>query len=407
MLFGMTVLRTRLFGGRRSIPFAFYRSGTSRGLFFLEEDVPPKGAERDAVMAKLMGSGHPQQLEGFGGGCGPTSKAVIVGKHPNRDTVTYTFLQCSVKEKFVDHSHGDCGNMIAAVAPFALERGLVDMPTEESVMKKHIHIHSLSTGSVYGSDVLLKRSEGAKAVCYDGDVSIPGVPSLGAPIVVTTFGVAGSQTGKLLPTNSAMDRFDLGSGLGKVAVTVVDFGRALIMFDAGEVLPKFGYTCFSEATRQRIEADTALNTALDRVRQNVSLKIGMGDCSGKDAPKVALLAPQSEGANLACIYFVNPERCEMHPSIAMTASQAIGAGCLLDGSVARSMLSRVPIPDSADDSATFTFTIEHPQGFIHIKIGKSIQDQEEYVRTLFPQGVPITGKYTTTVHPIAEGQAFV
>eukprot|EP00930_Biecheleria_cincta_P034144 TRINITY_DN23614_c0_g1_i2.p1 TRINITY_DN23614_c0_g1~~TRINITY_DN23614_c0_g1_i2.p1 ORF type:complete len:372 (+),score=58.58 TRINITY_DN23614_c0_g1_i2:58-1173(+) len=371
----MTVLRAALFGGRRSVPFAFYRSGTSRGLFVLEQDVPPK--------------------------------AVIVGRHSDRDTVTYSFLQCSVKEKLVDHSHGDCGNMIAAVAPFALERGLVDMPSEESVMKKHVRIHSLSTGSVYGSDILLKCSEGGKAVCYDGDIGIPGVPSLGAPIIMTTFGVAGSQTGKLLPTNSATDRFDLGSGLGKVAATVVDFGRALIMLDAGEVLPKFGYNCFPEATKERIEADTALNMALDRVRQDASLRIGMGDCSGKDAPKVALLAPHAAGADLACIYFVNPERCEMHPSIAMTASQAIGAGCLLEGSVARSVLGRVPIPHSLDDNATFTFTIAHPQGFMHVTIGTAIPDQEPHWCTLFPKGVPTTGKYTTTVHPIAEGRAFL
>ena len=114
-----------LFGGRRSVPFALYRSGTSRGLYVLERDVPPKGPHRDAVLSKLMGSGHPQQLEGFGGGCGPTSKAVVVGTHKDPDTVTYTFAQCKVEESGVDHSHGDCGNMLAAVAPFALERGLV------------------------------------------------------------------------------------------------------------------------------------------------------------------------------------------------------------------------------------------------------------------------------------------
>lgn len=84
-------------GGRRSVRFAFYRSGTSRGAFLMEKDVPAKGPERDAFLCKLMGSGHPQQLEGFGGGTGPTSKAVLVGPHPEPNSVTYTFSQCRVK----------------------------------------------------------------------------------------------------------------------------------------------------------------------------------------------------------------------------------------------------------------------------------------------------------------------
>jgi len=397
-----------LFGGRRAIPFVFYRSGTSRGVYVLEKDVPPKGPERDAVMSTLMGSGHPQQLEGFGGGCGPTSKAVIVGRHPEKDSVTYTFVQCSVEEKRVDHSHGDCGNMIAAVAPFALEQRLVDMPVGISSGKKHVSIHSLNTGSVYGADVLVKDIDGTKAVCYDGDTVVPGVPGLAAPVVMTTFGVAGSQTGKLLPSDSARDVLDLGGELGQVSATIVDFARALIILDANEVLPKFGYDSFSEATKDRIESDTALNAALNRVRCEASLKIGMGDCTGKDAPKVALLAPAgianvSRVADLECIYFVNPERCEMHPSVAMTASQAIGAGCLLKGSIAHSVLGRTPGPESSDDNTTFSFSIAHPMGTMTVTLGTN----NDKLTSFFPHGVPVSGKYTTTVHPIAAGQAFV
>ena len=114
-----------LFAGMRSVPYVLFRSGTSRGPCLLENDVPPKGPARDAVMCSLMGSGHPQQLEGFGGGSGQTSKAVVVGPGSDEGSVTYAFYQCRVDTASVDSSHGDCGNMLAAVAPFALESCLV------------------------------------------------------------------------------------------------------------------------------------------------------------------------------------------------------------------------------------------------------------------------------------------
>ena len=99
------------FQGLRKIPFVLYRSGTSRGLFLLESDLPPRGKLRDEVLCRLMGSGHPQQIGGFGGGCGPTSKVAVVGQHSQPNSVTYCFAQCGVDVAEVDHSHGDCGSL--------------------------------------------------------------------------------------------------------------------------------------------------------------------------------------------------------------------------------------------------------------------------------------------------------
>mmetsp|Transcript_86029 Transcript_86029/g.256642 ORF Transcript_86029/g.256642 Transcript_86029/m.256642 type:complete len:404 (-) Transcript_86029:167-1378(-) len=397
-----------LFGGLKSIPFAFYRSGTSRGLYLLERDVPPRGPARDALLCRLMGSGHPQQLEGFGGGCGPTSKAVIVGPHPEPESVTYTFAQCKVEEATVDHSHGDCGNMLAAVGPFALERGLVQArPTPSG--KAQVRVHSSNTGAVYVADVMLSATEEGPAVCYKGraDVSLPGVPSAAAPVVLAALGVSGLQTGRLLPTGNAVDRFDLGAGFGEVSATVVDFARALVMVDADEVLPRFGYHSWDDGTKERIEADCALNGALDHVRRAASLAIGLGDCVGKDSPKVALVGPPcGQTAMLACRYFVNPERCEMHPTLAMTAAQAVAAGCLLEGSVPRRALGGEPTPD-ADDPTSFTVRIAHPQGVLPVTVGTTPHDPDKVLKAHFPQGVPSSGKYTSTVLPLADGRAFV
>lgn len=399
-----------LFGRLRSVPFAFYRSGTSRGLYLLEADVPEPGRERDTLLCRLMGSGHPQQLEGFGGGCGPTSKAVIVGPHSDPDSVTYTFAQCKVDEPKVDHSHGDCGNMLAAVGPFALERGLV-RPQPSPSGRVQVRIHSLNTGAVYVAEVHVSADEETLLVHYrcSSDVALPGIPSPATAVRLTTFGIAGSQTGRLLPTGNAVDSFDLGAGLGEAHATVVDFARALIMVDAEEVLPRFGYRSWTDATKERVEADAALNAALDHVRRAASTAMGMGDCTGKDSPKVALVAPSQTGSEdgaLCCCYFVNPERREVHPTIAMTAAQAIAAACLVEGSVPRRALGGHLAPE-ADDAMSFTVRIVHPQGMMAVTVGTSPCDATKPLATHFPQGIPHTGKYVTTVLPLADGRAFV
>lgn len=407
-----------MFRGRRSIPFAFYRSGSSRGVYVLENNVPPKGPDRDAVLAKMMGSGHPRQLEGFGGSTGPTSKAVVVGPHANPNSVTYTFAQCRIEEASVDHSHGDCGNMLAAVAPFALECGLVEMSNGEST---RVHIHSLNTGAVYSADVLTALTEEGRSVLYDGDLAIPGVPTPGAPVNITTLGIAGSQTGKLLPTGNDFDKFDLGEGHGEVSATIVDFARALIMLDAQEVLPRFGYSSIQEATQARVEADSSLCAALERVRRAASVAMGMGDCTGKDAPKLALLAPHEASDSsaaqagggvgvLACRYFVNPGRSEMHPTIAMTAAQAIAAASLLRRGVARSALGAQALALEADEGDSSkrqsSLRISHPTGLFPVSVGSEVSSGA--AAEFFEQGcVPVSAAYATTVRPIASGSAFV
>ena len=315
------------FVGLHRIPFAFYRSGTSRGLFLLEKDLPPLGSTRDAILCQLMGSGHPQQLGGFGGGTGPTSKVAVVGPHEEPGSVTYNFAQCEVEIANVDKSHGDCGNMLAAVAPFALERG-VAMGTEFETSTK-LKIHSLNTGACYEANVPTTISSGKRCVQYLGNLEVPGAPGCAAPISLASLGVAGTQTGKLLPTDCPVDTLDFG--LGKAKATLLDFARALVIVDAADILPKLGYSDLGEISLETVHADASLCDALEAMRRQASLMMGMGDCTGKDAPKLALVGPDGEGAekglctlggSLTCRYFVNPGRAEMHPTIAMTAAQA-------------------------------------------------------------------------------------
>lgn len=225
------------------------------------------------------------------------------------------------------------------------------------------------------------------------------------------MGVAGSQTGKLLPTASPVDVLDFG--LGHAEVTLVDFARALVIVNAVDVLPKFGYTSLQQIDLDTAQADTKLCDALETLRRQASQVMGMGDCSGKDAPKLGLVSPAEavpdvpRGGALAFRYFVNPGRAEMHPTVAMTAAQAIGAACLIQDSVAMKALGKVPESDATDAterSDTFSFVIQHPKGNFPVSIGT---DGTALPSTIFPYGAPYAGKYTTTVMPIAEGTAFV
>lgn len=403
------------FSGLHRIPFAFYRSGTSRGLFLCDHDLPPLGPARDAILCQLMGSGHPQQLGGFGGGTGPTSKIAVVGSHKDPGSVTFSFAQCGVKEPHIDKSHGDCGNMLAAVAPFALERRLpTDVKFVGDGTVARLKIHSLNTGARYEADVCTTPDEnGDRHVQYLGNLEIPGAPGQAAPVGLASVGVAGSQTGKLLPTASPVDVLDFG--LGHAEVTLVDFARALVIVNAVDVLPKFGYTSLQQIDLVTAQADTKLCDALETLRRKASQVMGMGDCSGKDAPKLGLVSPVSpaeaveavdvpRGGALAFRYFVNPGRAEMHPTCALTAATAIGAACLIQDSVAMKALGKVPESD-ADRSDSFSFLIQHPKGNLPVSIGTDGTALPS--DTMFPYGTPYAGKYRTTVMPIAEGTAFV
>ncbi|CAJ1381033.1 unnamed protein product [Effrenium voratum] len=281
------------------VPFAFYRSGSSRGLFLQEEHVPARGAARERLLCKLMGSGVPGQVSGFGGLTGPTNKVMIVGRHSQSGWVTMDFNQVAVDVPKVDFSHGDCGNMLAAVGPFALEQGLVE--PEINGQKATVRIHSANTGACYEAEVALNKH----GVEYQGDTAVPGVPGTFAPVHLAAVGVAGSQTGALLPTGRSVDLLE-ADGLHWEA-TLVDFARALVVLDANAVLPAFGYSELTEITLEVARNDPKLCAALEAARRQASKAMGMGDCAG-NSPKLALVAPTTEANSLACCYFVAPER---------------------------------------------------------------------------------------------------
>ena len=278
-----------------TLHFMMYRSGTSRGLYFDERCI--KDAERtthrsrDEIVSGIMGSGHSQQLEGFGGGNGPTSKAVIVGQHATEtSSVTFEFLQCNVETKGVDRSHGDCGNMLAAVGAFALEKGLVTAAIEEvdgnSVAK--VKVYSKNTDSVY---IITAQIDDEGRVLYEGDCKIPGVPRPAAPVSIAGLGLAGAQTQKLLPTGWFRNDFGIdGDGKPLLEYTCVDFARALIIVRDSDLMKVLkSQDSFVRMSKEQLQAEDFLNKFLESIRCHVGPLMGMGDVSKIDAPKIMIV----------------------------------------------------------------------------------------------------------------------
>ena len=182
------------------IPCAQMRGGTSKGSYFLANDLPADAALRDAVLLVVMGGPDGLQIDGIGGGHPLSSKVAIVSKSAQQDTdVDYLFLQISPTGGTVSTTQ-NCGNMLAGVGPFAIERGLVKAANGETAVRVHM-VNS-------GNDCELTIQTPGGSVEYEGDASIDGVPGTAAPIICDYFDLAGSMCGAILPTGNSIDEFD-------------------------------------------------------------------------------------------------------------------------------------------------------------------------------------------------------
>lgn len=241
----------------QAIPCVLMRGGTSKGPFFLGSDLPSDVMARDRILLSVMGSGHPLQIDGIGGGNPVTSKVAIISPATVAGAdVDYLFAQVRIDQQIVDTSP-NCGNMLAAVAPFAIEAGLVSAKDGDTLVR----IHNVNTGKIIEAEL---ATPGRK-VCYLGDASIDGVPGKAAPIALTFLDAAGARTGKLFPTGAPMDR------IGNVDVTCIDCAMPMVLMDAD----KLGITGYEPAAA--LNADAALLSRIEIIRREAGRIMGMGD----------------------------------------------------------------------------------------------------------------------------------
>ncbi|WP_337062968.1 4-oxalomesaconate tautomerase [Kineococcus sp. G2] len=314
------------------------RGGTSRGLFFDARDLPADPAVRDDLLLRLMGTPDPRQIDGLGGATSLTSKVAVVGPsgHPDAD-VDYLFLQLGVEEATVSDKQ-NCGNVLAGVGPFAVERGLVAAGEREtSVRIRMVNSDSLAVATF--------PTPGGH-VEYRGDVSIAGVPGTAAPVVLDFADTEGSATGALLPTGNVRDTVD------GIDVTCVDNGMPVALATAAS----FGLTGYE--THEELAADTGLLERVDAFRVKVGALMGLGDVTASSVPKTILLAPAADGGGLCTRSFI-PVR--PHTAIGVLAAVSAVTGALLPGAVGHELTRDWP-------AGATTVDVEHPTGHLLVDV---------------------------------------
>ena len=324
------------------IPFFFMRGGSSRGPFFQATDLPADRDKLAEVLIAAVGSGHPLNIDGVGGGSAVTTKVAILSVSDDEwADIDYFFAQVSVETKLVDFKP-TCGNILTAVGAAALEMGLMAPSGDVTEIK----IRAVNTGA----RVLARVQTPMGYVRYDGEERIDGVPGTAAPVELNFMDVAGSSTGAFLPTGNLIDKIE------GIEVTCMDVAMPMVIARAAD----FGLT--GRESREALDGNRDFFARMEAVRIAAGAKMGMGDVSDSVTPKFGLLAPADGPGHITARYFMP---WETHPTLAVTGSQCLASCALTPGTIAEGMMD---IP--ADIPAKIT--LHHPMGNMDVVVDYDI-----------------------------------
>ena len=326
------------------IPYLFMRGGTSRGPYLNRADLPNDLETLSKVLVSMLGSGHPLNIDGIGGGNAVTTKVAMLSKSDDDwADIDYFFAQVSVLDGLVDFKP-TCGNIMSAVGSAAIEMGL--MPATDS--QTEIKIRAVNTGAKVRA--VIQTPDGK--VQYSGDMAIDGVPNTAAPVMLNFMEVAGSSTGAFLPTGNLRDSVD------GIEVTCMDVAMPMVIARASD----FGLT--GHESREELDENKDFFARMEAVRIKAGALMGMGDCMKSVTPKFGLLAPASKGGSIATRYFMP---WSTHPTMAVTGSQCLASCALTPGTVADGMMPR-------PNSMPSTVTLEHPMGTMDVIVDYDMTD---------------------------------
>jgi 4-oxalomesaconate tautomerase len=320
------------------------RGGTSRGLYFLATDLPPDPAERDTLLLRVMGSGDPLQIDGAGGGHPLTSKVAVVSGSAREDAdVDYLFLQLGVEQATITDQQ-NCGNILAGVGPFAVERGLIAAGAGSTTAR----IRMVNSGSI----VTAVFGTPGGVPQYAGRTAIAGVPGTAAPISLRFADTAGSVTGSLLPTGNVRDVVD------GIEVTCVDNGMPVVVARAAD----FGIS--GHETAGELGSNASLIARVRSLRLAAGKLMGLGDVSGLPVPKTTLVSPPRDGGAICTRTFI-PER--LHTSIGVLGAVTVATALRLPGGTGAEF-GRFRTDSAAVD-------VEHPTGHLAVEVELDLSAQ--------------------------------
>ena len=313
------------------------RGGTSKGLYFLASDLPDRPDQRDALLLKIMGSGNPLQIDGLGGAHPLTSKVAVVSPSQRDDAdIDYLFLQLGVEQATITDQQ-NCGNILAGVGPFAVERGLIRAGAQTTTTR----IAMVNSGSV----VTASFPTPGGVPQYAGGTSIAGVPGTAAPITLLFADTAGSTTGRLLPTGNVSDM------IGGVEATCIDNGMPVVVVRASDL----GISGHEPA--EQLAGDADLIARVRALRLAAGRLMGLGDVSGLSVPKTTLVSAPRDGGTICTRTFI-PER--LHTSIGVLGAVTVATALRLPGGTGAELAAFRP--------AGHVIDVEHPTGHLEVEV---------------------------------------
>ena len=325
------------------------RGGTSKGAYFLADDLPSNSVARDRFLLAAMGSPDPRQIDGVGGAHPLTSKVAIVSraKQPGAD-IDFLFAQVVVDKAQVQLDQ-NCGNILAAVGPFAIERGLIKAGDRTT----KVVVRTINTGTI--AELLIETPAGR--VNYEGNARIDGVPGTHAPIPINFLDAAGSVCGSLLPSGNVVDEIE------GVKVTLIDNGMPVVVLKAS-ALGKTGYE-----TPKELMVDADFRARLEAIRFKAGPLMKLGDVKEKVVPKMCLVAKPNAGGHICTRSFI-PHQA--HEAIGVFAAVSVGTAAVLPGSPAYEVASLPP-------GKIKTLAVEHPTGEFTVRLELGGTDEKPVV----------------------------
>lgn len=342
------------------IPAIYMRGGTSKAVFFHQNHLPRDPVVRDQVILAVYGSPDPnqRQMDGMGGALSTSSKVAIISPSPNPlYDVVYHFGQVSIDRPLVDYK-GNCGNISAAVGPFAIDEGLVEAVEPVTEVK----IYQKNTNKLIVAEVPVKDGRHDPA----GDYAIHGVPGTGSRINLRFFDPGGSVTGKLFPTGNPLDTIDIPH-LGKVNLTIIDAGNPWVLVPAGE-LDLVGTEI------KEIDQSQEIRDKLESIRSRAAVLLGLASSPAEASlrsqavPKIALLSPPRTYDTLDS-KTIKKDQIDMvarvmsmgvlHKALAVSCAIAAAGAAAAEGTIMKAILESMP-------ARRELFRLGHPGGIFEV-----------------------------------------
>ena len=352
----------------KSIPCTMMRGGTSKGVYFLKSDLPENDTARDQFLLQVMGSPDERQIDGLGGANPLTSKVAIVSQsdHPGVD-IDYLFAQVVVDQPVVSYSQ-NCGNILAGVGQFAIEKGLVvagDPLTDVVIHMVNSDDNAIATIATPGGKVT-----------YEGEAKIDGVPGKAASVPLNFLSTAGSVCGSLLPSGNSIDVID------GIELTCIDNGMPIVLMHATD------FDIDGTESVLQLEANKRLISRLESIRLQAGYLMNLGDVTEKTIPKMTLVSKPKNGGIISTRSFI-PHRC--HSTIGVFAAVTVATACLIPGTPAAEIANN---PSNKNDR----MLIEHPSGGMDVDIELEINGRDINIKR---------SGFLRTARKLFEGEVFV